>query len=46
MDHRVKETYAIMSTQVTYEVDYTSLLRDLTSRTLNFVFLKVILKEI
>ena len=29
-----------MSTQVTYEVDYISLLRDLTSRALNFVFLK------
>ena len=40
IDHRVKETYAIMSTQVTYEVDYISLLRDLTSRALNFVFLK------
>ena len=29
-----------MSTQNTYEVDYISLVRDLTSRALNFVFLK------
>ena len=29
-----------MSTQNTYEVDYISLVRDLTSHALNFVFLK------
>ena len=56
IDHGVKETCAIMSTQVTYEIDYISLLWDSTiPNALSFCFLcillgskrkKIILKEI
>ena len=39
IDHGVKETCAIMSTQVTYEIDHVSLLHDSTiSSALNFCF--------
>ena len=39
IDHGVKETFAIMSTQVTYEIDHVVLLRDSTiSSALNFCF--------
>ena len=43
-DHRVKETCAIMSIQVTYETPYISLLRDSAmSNALNFCFLCILL---
>ena len=39
IDHRVKETCAIISTQVTYEIDHISLLQNSTiSSALNFCF--------
>ena len=39
IDHGVKETCAIMSTKVTYEIDHIYLLRDSTiSNALNFCF--------
>ena len=42
IDHRVKETCAIISTQVTYEIDHISLFQDSTiSSALNFCFLCV-----
>ena len=43
-DHQIKETCAIMSTQVTYEIDHVSLLKDSTiSSALNFCFLCILL---
>ena len=43
-DHRVEETCAIWSIQVTYETDQISLLRDSTmSNALNFCFLSILL---
>ena len=43
-DHRVKETCAIMSVQITYESHCVSLLRDSTmSNVLNFCFLCILL---
>ena len=44
IDHRVKETYAIMSTEVTYETDHISLLCDSAmSSAPNFCFLCILL---
>ena len=43
IDYRVKETCDIMSTQVTYEIDHVSLLKDSKiSSALNFCFLCIL----
>ena len=44
IDHQVKETFAIISTQVTYEINHISLLCDsVMSHTSNFCFLSILL---